>query len=251
MRLPLLLCMSLFLSRSVAFIHKPSRSSAVTKSCLNMVVYPVLTVFDLDACFWDQEMYEMSAIPGPNDKVIGDLNGRGQGVIGVMSGRNQISLHEGSLLALQNHVDGKYGDMKVAFASSADTPFAEKVGRASLKMLEVVPGMTVWDLVVGRDWHGRDVNQIGRQPPLSSNKAQSHFPFLKRETGIRYDRMLFFDDCNWGDHCGMVASQCKEPDTNLGPAIVRTPNGLQIQDWEKGLEVYAKRAAALAGISSS
>lgn len=214
------------------------------------MVYPELTVFDLDACFWDQEMYEMREIPGPDDKVIGDLNGRGKGVVGVMSGGHQISLHKGSLLALQKHADGKYGDMKVAFASSADTPFAEKVGRASLKMLEVIPGMTVWDLVVGRDWHGRDVNQIGRQPPLSSNKAATHFPFLKRETGIRYDRMLFFDDCNWGDHCGLVASGCREPDTNQGPATVRTPHGLRVQDWENGLGVYAKQAAGL-GIKSS
>jgi hypothetical protein len=55
---------------------------------------------------------------------------------------------------------------------------------------EVLPGLTVWDLVCGRDWQGRDVNQIGRQPPLSSNKARSHFPFLKKATGIRYDRMV-------------------------------------------------------------
>jgi magnesium-dependent phosphatase 1 len=183
----------------------------------------------------------MRVIPTPDNKVLGDLNGRGEGVIGVMSGRHQISLHPGSLLALQNHLNGKYGDMRVAFASSADTPFAEKVGRATLKLLEVVPGTTVWDLVVGRDWQGRDINQIGRQPPLSSNKAATHFPFLKRETGIRYDRMLFFDDCNWGDHCGMVAAKCREPDTNLGPATLRTPNGLRVKDWEAGLNIYSKQ----------
>ena len=128
----------------------------------------------------------------------GDLGGRGVAVVGVMSGRNRISLHDGSLLALQKHHDDEYPGMRVAFASSADTPFAERVGRAALRLLEVVPGTTVWDLVVERDWKGRDVNQIGRQPPLSSNKARSHFPALKTVTGIRYDRMLFFDDCNWG-----------------------------------------------------
>lgn len=142
-------------------------------------------------------MYEMPQIPKDTDIVKGDLQGRGEGVTGVMSGRNKISLHQGSLLGLQNHLDGVYPGMRVAFASSADTPFAEKVGRAALKLLEVVPGTTVWDLVVGRDWEGQDVNQIGRQPPLSSNKARSHFPALKKLTGIRYDRMLFFDDCNW------------------------------------------------------
>ena len=213
-------------------------------------VFPELTVFDLDACFWDQEMYEMTAIPGPQDVVMGDLRGRGEGVVGVMSGGHKISLHPGALLAMQHHQDGMYGSMKVAFASSADTPFAEKVGRASLKLLEVVPGTTVWDLVVHRDWNGKDVNQIGRQPPLSSNKARSHFPFLQRETNIRYDRMLFFDDCNWGDHCGMVSSQCREPDTNTGPATVRTPNGLRVADWEKGLAVYAKQASLVSKGSS-
>jgi magnesium-dependent phosphatase 1 len=223
---------------------RAANSSPSTRA--KMTVFPELTVFDLDACFWDQEMFQMDTIPGPDDVVYGDLNGRGRGVVGVMSGRNQISLHRGSLLALQNHYDGQYGTMKVAFASSADTPFAEKVGRASLKLLQVVPGTTVWDLVVGRDWNGQDVNQIGRQPPLSSNKARSHFPFLKKLTGIRYDRMLFFDDCIWGDHCGMVSAGCRESDTNQGPATVRTPNGLGIREWEKGLEEYAKQAAMLA-----
>lgn len=55
--------------------------------------------------------------------------GRGEGVVGVMSGRERISLHEGSLLALQAHHDGEYPGMKVCFASSADTPLAEKIGR--------------------------------------------------------------------------------------------------------------------------
>jgi hypothetical protein len=75
-------------------------------------------------------------------------------------------MHQGSLIALQEHAENRYPGMKVCFASSADTPFAERVGRATLKMLEVVPGMTVWDLVM-RDWDNQDVNQIGRQPPLS------------------------------------------------------------------------------------
>lgn len=176
----------------------------------------------------------------PSKKVMGDLNGRGEGVIGVMSGRAQISLHKGSLISLQEHYDGMYPGMKIAMASSADTPFAEKVGRASLKMLEVVPGTTVWDLLM-RDWDGEDVNQIGRQPPLSSNKSKTHFPFLKERTGIRYDKMLFFDDCNWGDHCGMVERNCKEDDNGLGPVTVRTPIGLGENEWRQGLKKYAQR----------
>lgn len=232
-------------SRSSTRAFAPVRSHESSSQTFQMNLYPDLLVYDMDACLWDKEMYALDSIPTEKNIVRGDLNGRGEGVVGVMSGRNQISLHKGSLQGLQEHADGKYPDMKVAFASSADTPKAEKIGRASLKLLEVLPGLTVWDLVVGRDWEGKDVNQIGRQPPLSSNKAQSHFPRLKKATGIRYDRMLFFDDCNWGDHCGMVASGCRESDTGVGPATVRTPYGLGEKEWQTGLETYAKHAEML------
>ena len=168
-------------------------ASATRLSMTHHGPFPELVVFDLDACFWDQEMYTLSHIPDASHIVEGDLGGRGKGVVGVMSGRHRISLHKGSLKALQSHYDNKYPNMKACFASSADTPLAERIGRAALKLLEVVPGTTVWDLVVERDWNGVDVNQIGRQPPLSANKSATHFPILRELTRVRYDRMLFFD----------------------------------------------------------
>uniref|UniRef100_A0A7S4EFJ6 Magnesium-dependent phosphatase-1 n=1 Tax=Pseudo-nitzschia australis TaxID=44445 RepID=A0A7S4EFJ6_9STRA len=121
--------------------------------------YPELVVFDLDACFWDQEMYEMPALPSKTvSGPLGD-SGKGTGITGAYSGRNKISMHPGSMVALQEHASGDvYPGMKVCFASSADTPFAEKIGRATLKLLEVLPGLTVWDLVL-QDWDGQDVNQ--------------------------------------------------------------------------------------------
>ncbi|CAB9513965.1 methylphosphate capping enzyme [Seminavis robusta] len=213
-------------------------SSSSTASRVG-IDYPELVVFDLDACLWDKEMYEMSAIPDGSKLVKGDLRGRGKGVTGVYSGSDKISLHKGSLLALQEHHDNKYPGMKIALASSADTPFAEKVGRATLTYLEVVPGCTIWDLLM-RDWDGQDVNQIGRQPPLSSNKAATHFPILQQLTGISYSKMLFFDDCNWGDHCGKVARACKDPDTGKCVVTHRTPSGLREADWIKGMELYAQ-----------
>lgn len=179
--------------------NKISVSASASATRLHMMTkaihgpFPELVVFDLDACFWNEEMYTLSHIPDASNIVEGDLNGRGKGVVGVMSGRKRISLHAGSLRALQSHYDNKYPNMKVCFASSADTPLAEQIGRATLKLLEVVPGTTVWDLVVERDWDGVDVNQIGRQPPLSANKSATHFPILRECTRVRYDRMLFFD----------------------------------------------------------
>ena len=204
-------------------------------SGVTMTAVPSLCVFDLDACLWDQEMFQMGQMPGKT--VLGDLNGRGEGVIGVYSGMDKISLHKGALVALQEHYDKTYPGMKIAVASSADTPQAVKIGRAALKMLEVVPGTTVWDLLVG-DWEGKDINQIGRSPPLSSDKSATHFPFLKQASGVPYDRMLFFDDCNWGDHCGKVSSRCLE-DSGRGVVAVRTPSGLREADWRKGIAAFA------------
>ena len=43
------------------------------------------------------------------------------------------------------------------------------------------------------------------------------------ETGVPFDRMMFFDDCNWGDHCLAVSQGCVEKATGLGPVTVRTP----------------------------
>jgi len=212
-----------------------SRQSKLPRSAGNGP-YPELCVFDLDACLWDKEMYEMTAIPTKSGKICGDLNKKGYGVIGVMSGRDKISLHRGSLVALQGHADRQFSGMRIAVASSADTPFAEKVGRAALKMLEVLPGVSVWDVLL-RDWEGRDVNQIGRQPPLSSDKSATHFPRLKEATGVAYDKMLFFDDCNWGDHCGKVSSRCKEVN-GRGVVAVRTPSGLGESEWQQGLRRY-------------
>uniref|UniRef100_A0A7S1C0N6 Magnesium-dependent phosphatase-1 n=1 Tax=Corethron hystrix TaxID=216773 RepID=A0A7S1C0N6_9STRA len=214
--------------------------SAPSMSSSSENIYPALTVFDLDACLWDQEMYEMPAMP--SRPIEGDLNGRGAGVKGAMSGPYKISLHAGSLVALQEHHDGLYPGMKVALASSADTPKAEKIGRAALRILEVVPGVTVWDVLM-RDWDGVDVNQIGRQPPLSSNKARSHFPRIRELTQIRYDEMLFFDDCNWGDHCRMVSDGCKEKNGE-GVVSVRTPYGLREAEWREGLQTYKEKLLA-------
>ena len=83
-------------------------------------------------------------------------------------------------------------------------------------MLEVFPDVTVRQ-VFAKGWpEGFEGNlQIGRTPPLSSDKAQTHFPILKAETKIEYDKMIFFDDCNWGDHCANVAKYCPGIIANL------------------------------------
>ena len=74
---------------------------ALSTTATTLPTLPRLCVFDLDACLWDKEMFEMPSVPTASNVVRGDLNGRGEGVIGVMSGRNKISLHEGSFNPLK------------------------------------------------------------------------------------------------------------------------------------------------------
>mmetsp|Transcript_46899 Transcript_46899/g.77845 ORF Transcript_46899/g.77845 Transcript_46899/m.77845 type:complete len:300 (-) Transcript_46899:56-955(-) len=196
--------------------------------------FPKLVVLDLDMCVWQPEMYTLDMMP--DRPIRGDLGGRGEGVIGVHSGGDVIKMFPGALKALQEVADGKYEGMQLAVASSADTRTAEKIGRAAMEMLEVLPGVTMKDVITRGFEDGRNL-QIGRQPPLSSDKARTHFPFLKENTGVPYDQMLFFDDSNWGDHCAAVEKGCP------GVVTQRTPNGMLETEWRNGLRKFAEKQA--------
>jgi len=221
-------------------------SSAADTSVADEARVPALAVFDLDACLWNQEMFQLRVLVDRENPVMGPLTPGGDvGVVGARSGGDIIKLHPGALHALQRFHAGDYPGMRCAAASSADTPLAVSIGRSALDLLEVVPGVTVREVLAMGFPEGFEGNlQIGRTPPLSSNKAQTHFPFLKRETAIPFDKMLFFDDCNWGDHCAAVGNGCREKASGLGPVTVRTPRGLQVADWEEGVAAYQKRRDA-------
>lgn len=198
---------------------------------------PELVVFDLDMCMWAPEMYELSEVPDETCVVQGALGDKGNGVVGVRSGGDTIRLFEGALTVLQQYHAGEFPGVKLAAASSADTPLAVRIGRAAMDLLEVVPGVTMRQ-VFRSGWPGDVQNmQIGRAAPLSSDKSKTHFPILQRETGVPYEKMLFFDDCIWGDHCAKVARHCP------GVVTVRTPSGLTLGEWEQGLKMYAGAAA--------
>ena len=77
-----------------------------------------------------------------------------------------------------------------------------------MKILEVLPGKTVYDVLIDGfedgPWQeprerGPANLQIGRQTPLSSDKSRTHFPALQAAYGTPYDEMLFFDDSVWSD----------------------------------------------------
>ncbi len=190
---------------------------------------PKLVVFDLDECLWHPEMYTLDEIPNKDAA----LRNADSLVVGVKSSGQTISLYPGALQALQKIHAGEYPGMRCAAASSADTPLAVSIGRAALSILEVVPGVTVRDVFAIGFPKGFEGNlQIGRSGLLSSRKEDTHFPLLKSLCNIDYSGMLFFDDCNWGDHCTNVSQKCK------GVISVKTPRGLQVDEWNKGLQLY-------------
>lgn len=103
----------------------------------NNFVLPELVVFDMDFCLWSPEMYTLDAIPTTKDAQRGKLGDRGEGVVAVSSGYEDIRIFPAALTVLQDFYEGKYGNtMRIAAASSADTPRAVSIGRAAMGILE-------------------------------------------------------------------------------------------------------------------
>ena len=204
-----------------------------TRRRVTTAAKPALVVWDMDDCLWSPEMFTLSEMP--SEGVRGDLNGRGEGVVGVRSGSDVIRLFPDALRVLQEFWDGQHDPTRLAVASSADTPFAASIAQAALDMLEIVPGVTLRDVLCRGHPEGlSDHIRIGRTPPLSSDKSKTHFPLIREATGIDYDGMLFFDDSNWSDHCAIVSRNCP------GVVAQRTPRGLQYSEWVNGLKKFAE-----------
>ena len=143
-------------------------------------------------------MYTLDAVPTPKDAHRGQLNGKGEGVVAVSSGYEDIRLFPAALKVLQDFYTGDVypASMRIAAASSADTPRAVAIGRAAMGILEILPGVTMRQCFA-KGWPaGFEGNlQIGRSPPLSSDKAATHFPILQRETGVPYNKVRVFPLC--------------------------------------------------------
>jgi magnesium-dependent phosphatase 1 len=224
-----------------------STSAAAASSCSNNDDdLPSMIVFDLDDCLWTPEMHELSGMPsipveGPLDPT--DNNSQ-LGTVGMKvpsrrrRGNNKgfdwggyandgeeevVELYPEARLVLRElATNPKYAAVKIAVASSSLEP---SYSRACINGIEIVDGVTMKDLI--------SFSQIGREGQLTSRKT-SHFKLLHEQSGIPYDEMIFFDDCNWGDHVGDLQDA-------FGVVGVRTPNGLQLDEFHHGLKKYKNR----------
>ena len=174
---------------------------------------PALIVFDLDACLWSPEMYELDGAPTTYDAKRG----------GVKAGRDTVCLYPGAqAVLLRLLTQDEFKNCKVAAASSTTEPaFASTCLAQTPIDMTGQRKETMADLI--------DFRQI-----YPGRKGRQHFPRLKEESGVEYSNMIFFDDCTYGDNCREVASQCQ------GVTCIRTPNGLTEKEFDAGLAAFAR-----------
>jgi magnesium-dependent phosphatase 1 len=167
-------------------------------------------------------MYTLHAKPSiPQEGDLTPTNTRG--VIGMKVPNNgpTVQLFSGARKVLYELVTNPmYAGIVLAAASSSEEP------SYSLEGIEILPGLTLRQII--------SHDQIGRTGQLSPNK-KTHFRLLQESSGIEFKEMLFFDDCNWGDHCATVTRE-------FGVVSYRTPSGLQYSEFKEALEKYRKEA---------
>jgi magnesium-dependent phosphatase 1 len=140
---------------------------------LDMV--PRIVVFDLDACCWTPEMYQLGrgapfrydvarceAIASDGEKVrlLGDVRAIWE------------ELHSGE----------RWRQTEVAIASRCDEP---QWARELLGKFEVLPGVTM--IEVARD----------TLVQIHSGNKKSHLTEISKASGVTFSDMLFFDDDPW------------------------------------------------------
>jgi magnesium-dependent phosphatase 1 len=206
------------------------------KSEINTDLLPSLIIFDLDDCLWTPEMHELSGMPSkpiegpldpnnPSDSPLGTIGmGVPKGKRGGWGGYNDeeeiVELYHGARLALRELVTNhEYRNIKIGVASTSLEP---SYSRACIAGIEITEGVFLKDII--------SFTQIGRSGKLTSRKT-SHFELIHEESGVPYDDMLWYDDCNWGDHVGDLNKA-------FGVIGVRTPHGLTLEKFHEGLQLF-------------
>ena len=186
---------------------------------------PTMIVFDLDDCLWSPEMYTLWSKPSiPETGDLGD--GSSTGVVGmkVPPAGPTVRLFPGARKVLRELItDPKYEGIILAAASSSEEP---SFSYACLEGIEITPQVTLRQII--------SYDQIGRTGALSPDK-RTHFRLLHQESQVPYEEMLFFDDCNWGDHCRTVSRE-------FGVVSQRTPAGMQYSEFVEALDKYKQAA---------
>mmetsp|Transcript_59009 Transcript_59009/g.175565 ORF Transcript_59009/g.175565 Transcript_59009/m.175565 type:complete len:199 (-) Transcript_59009:49-645(-) len=172
---------------------------------------PELVVFDLDACLWDPEMYQLRDPDGPFE---------------FDKGRNVAVASSGEEVHLLGHTPAVFTELatapcwkssRVAVASCCDAPDSARFLLGAFLMAD----------------GSRPLGDILSWVEIRFGSKREHFRRIQRESGIPFQKMLFFDD-QFGN-CREVA--------DLGVVTQRTPLGLTKDAWEEGLHRFAAAAS--------
>lgn len=153
-----------------------------------------LVVFDLDDTVWYPEMYMLYGPPFRIDK---------DGTVRDSSG-TEIYLIKGARKVLEE-LRSTYPDIKIGFASRTNYPeWANKC----LKLFKI---------------HDKTLDQMADYKEIYPGDKKSHFRSFKKDSGIEFEDMAFFDNEN--RNCVSVRT--------LGVKCYYTPQGMTCNDWKK------------------
>lgn len=199
-----------------------STDVSASSSCKTDPHLPSMIVFDLDDCLWSPEMFTLRNKPSiPVEGDLGLANGE-RGIIGMkVPNGPTVRLFDGARKALcELATDPKYQGIVLALASSSEEPSYS----AACLNIDILPGLSMKQMF--------SFVQIGRTGQLSSRKT-THLSLIQKESSVSFEEMLFFDDCNWGDHVSDVYNV-------FGVIGQRTPRGLTYSEFHEGLRKYRK-----------
>mmetsp|Transcript_28258 Transcript_28258/g.45474 ORF Transcript_28258/g.45474 Transcript_28258/m.45474 type:complete len:197 (+) Transcript_28258:89-679(+) len=157
---------------------------------------PKLVVFDLDNTVWTPELYELYNMPRPN---------------------KDIKIFPATMAALKELAnDKKWAGSKFAAASrTGQIKWAYNL----LPKFQITPEKTLDDLFSFKE--------------IYPGSKLAHFKKLKKDSGLEYHEMIFFDD----DSCNTREV------SSLGVFCVYNPYGLSEELWKLGITEYVKHRA--------
>ena len=133
-------------------------------------------VFDLDACCWAPEMYELWGGGAPFTQLSDKPNNQ------LRDSRGTTVRMLGDVAACWADLNARMADgqpIRVGVASRSDEP---SWARECLRKFYVAPGVSMMDVVTEK------------RCEIYKGSKQKHLDALQRKTGIPYERMVFFDD---------------------------------------------------------
>ena len=177
---------------------------------------PTLVVFDLDACCWEPEMYELRGGGAPFKQDSKEPNN----TLTDKAGHTVHMLGDTASVWAECHARQQAGELLVGVASRCDDP---AWGHKCLKKFLVAPGISMMDVVTEA------------RCEIHGGNTQAHLRALQQKTGVPPARTCFFDD-----QSGNVADVAA-----LGVHSFLTPNGVTRAIFERALK------AAGPGVSMS